>query len=265
MLAHGYTATLDMWRPQVAPFSAEYRLVIYDSRGHGDTTAPANLDEYDLARDFVADQVALMDHLGIGQAYVGGLSMGGMIAQEFALQHPHRVKALLLFDTGPGKGRSHNDPASLAQYQKMRQTMQLVVRTKGVSAMIDAMRNHPMVVQRLEGRVLPEGVSRHFDNMRRMSVDGYLGAAGAMQTWAGSFDRLRALRVPTLVMVGERDGLLPASHLIHLEIAGSRFVVINGCGHGTKLWRPESFNAETRDFLEAVDAGRDVAGEFVVR
>jgi pimeloyl-ACP methyl ester carboxylesterase len=139
------------------------------------------------------------------------------------------------------------------------------VRAKGVSAMIDAMRNHPMVVQRLEGRVLPEGVSRHFDNMRRMSVDGYLGAAGAMQTWPGSSDRLPTICVPTLVMVGERDGLLPASHFIHRNIAGSRFVVISDCGHGTNLWRPESFNAETLDFLEAVDAGRDVAGEFVVR
>ena len=61
VLAHGYTASLEMWREQVDAFSAKYRLVIYDTRGHGKTTAPASMDEYDLARDYAGDQLALMD------------------------------------------------------------------------------------------------------------------------------------------------------------------------------------------------------------
>ena len=122
VLTHGYTSSLDTWREQVQPFSATYRFVIYDTRGHGKTTAPADMEQYSLARDYVADKLALMDHLGIEQAYVGGLSMGGMIAQEFALQHPERVKALLLFDTGPGMGMMR-DPTQRAQFDQMRNMM----------------------------------------------------------------------------------------------------------------------------------------------
>jgi pimeloyl-ACP methyl ester carboxylesterase len=263
VLAHGYTATLDMWREQVPALSAKYRLVIHDTRGHGRTTAPASMDEYDMARHYVADQAALMDHLGIDAAYVGGLSMGGMIAQEFALRHPDRVKALLLFDTGPGLGALQRDATRMAQFEKMRGVMQALARTKGMSAIIDAMRNSPMSMAR-PGGVLPEAVRRHVDGMRQMSVDGYLGGSKAMQDWPGTLDRLHAIGVPTLVLVGEQDNLLAASNAIHQKIAGSRFVLLKDAGHGTNMWRPEAFLAETLDFLAAVDASEDVGGEFVV-
>lgn len=266
VLTHGYSASLEMWREQVPAFSATYRLVIYDSRGHGKTTAPADMEQYGLARDYVADKLALMDHLGIEQAYVGGLSMGGMIAQEFAIQHPDRVKALLLFDTGPGMGAMAQDAERMAQFTKMREMMQTIARTKGMSAIIDAMRNSPMAMSAAaaRGSVLPDSVRRHVDNMKQMSVDGYLGGSKAMQDWAGSLDRLDQIAVPTLVLVGEQDNLLTASRTIHGKIAGSRFVLLRNSGHGTNMWRPDAFTAETLDFLAAVDAGEATDGEFVV-
>jgi pimeloyl-ACP methyl ester carboxylesterase len=264
VLAHGYTASLEMWREQQDALASKYRLVIYDTRGHGRTTAPAAMEQYSLARDYVADQLALMDHLGIGQAYVGGLSMGGMIAQEFALQHPDRVKALLLFDTGPGMGGLRRDAAQLAQFQKMREMMQLLARTKGMSAIIDAMRISPAAFRPAGGGALPESVRTHVENMKKMSVDGYLGGSKAMQDWSGSLDRLHAITAPALVLVGEQDNLLAASQAIHGKIAGSRFVLLRNSGHGTNMWRPDAFIAETLDFLTAVDAGGPVDGEFVV-
>ena len=87
VLAHGFGATLDMWVGQIDPFSEKYRLVVYDSRGHGRSEAPRDWSSYSLD-DYVEDQRQLMDHLGIETAYVGGLSMGGMIALQFALTHP---------------------------------------------------------------------------------------------------------------------------------------------------------------------------------
>ena len=265
MLTHGYSATLEMWHKQVAQFSAKYRLVIYDMRGHGKTTAPTDLGAYGLARDYVADKLALMDHLGIEQAYVGGLSMGGMIAQEFALQHPSRVKALLLYDTGPGMGAMAQDAERMAQFTQMREMMQTLARTKGMSAIIDAMRNSPMAFRPEGGTgAMPDSVRRHIENMKQMSVDGYLGGAKAMQDWSGSLDRLAQINAPTLVLVGEQDNLLAASRMIHNKIAGSRFVLLRNSGHGTNIWRPDAFAAETLDFLGAVDAGEAVDGEFVV-
>jgi pimeloyl-ACP methyl ester carboxylesterase len=187
-----------------------------------------------------------------------------MIAQEFALQHPARVKALLLFDTGPGMGAMQQDAARMAQFRQMRDMMQTVARTKGMSAIIDAMRNSPMAFRPSGGGPVPDSVREHVENMKKMSVDGYLGGGKAMQDWAGTIDRLHEITAPTLVLVGEQDNLLPASQAIHARIAGSRFVLLRNSGHGTNMWRSEAFTTETLDFLAAVDAGGDVAGEFVV-
>lgn len=264
VLAHGYTASLEMWRAQVPALSSAHRLVIYDTRGHGKTTAPSDQERYSLDRDYVADQLALMDHLGIDRAIVGGLSMGGMIAQEFALRHPGRTSALMLFDTGPGMSMMR-DPVARAAFEKMRGFMATLARTQGMGAVIDAMRRSPM----WEGRtpadgVVPDAVRRHVAGMREMSVDGYLGGAKAMQDWAGTLDRLPSITVPTLVLVGENDNLLGPSRAIHEKIAGSRFVLVRGSGHGSNMWRPKEFERATLDFLADVAAGRDVAGEVTL-
>ncbi len=264
VLAHGYTASLEMWREQVAPLSAKYRLVIYDTRGHGGTTAPQDMAQYSLARDYVADQLALMDHLAIRSAYVGGLSMGGMIAQEFALQHPDRVKALLLFDTGPGMGGMRRDAGQMAQFQKMREMMQTVARTKGMPAIIDAMRDNMAAFRPPAGGPLPASVLRHVEGMRKMSVDGYLGGSQAMHEWPGTLDRLRSISVPTLVLVGQDDHLLAPSRAMHDWIGGSRLVVLRNSGHGTNMWRPAAFIEQTLDFLAACDASEPVADDIVV-
>jgi 3-oxoadipate enol-lactonase len=263
VLAHGYTASLEMWREQIDALAAKYRLVIYDTRGHGKTSAPASIDNYDMARDYVADQLALMDHLGIERSYVGGLSMGGMIAQEFALQHPDRIDALLLFDTGPGMGMMRRDPAMAQRFEQFRGMMENLARTQGMSAIIDAMRNSPMAMNRGSGPV-PDAVRRHIEGMRSMSVDGYLGGAHAMQTWRGTLDRLHTITAPTLVLVGEDDNLLGPSREIHRQIAGSRLVVLKHCTHGSNMWRPQPFIDATLAFLADVEAGKPVAGEITV-
>ena len=265
VLTHGYSGSLGMWQDQVQAFSSMYRFVIYDTRGHGKTTAPADMEQYSLARDYVADKLALMDHLGIEQASVGGLSMGGMIAQEFALQQPDRVKALLLFDTGPGMGMMR-DPAQRQQFDQMRNMMGTIARTKGMSAIVDMMRNSPMAKSLgVEGGAgVPAAVRRHVEGMRTMSVDGYLGGSKSMQDWPGTLDRLSSITVPTLVLVGENDNLLEPSREIHRRIAGSRFVLLKNSGHGTNMWRGDVFAEQTLAFLADVGAGRPVAGEVTV-
>jgi len=263
VLAHGYTASLDMWREQVPAFSARYRLVIYDTRGHGATTAPAEPERYDIARDYVADQLALMDHLGIDAAYVGGLSMGGMIAQEFALQHPDRVKALLLFDTGPGMSGLPRAPELRARFEQARSAMQSAARSKGMAAIVDGLRDSAAAFRPPGGGSLPEAVRRHVENMRKMSVDGLIGANQAMHDWPGTYERLAAIAVPTMILVGQEDPLLIAANAMHRTIRGSRLVVLRRSGHGTNMWRPEAFARRTLDFLAAVDAGRPVARYIV--
>lgn len=264
VLTHGYSASLEMWRDQVPTLSAKHRLVIYDTRGHGKTTAPADPAQYDLSRDYTADLLALMDHLQIERAHVGGLSMGGMIAQEFALQHPDRLRSLLLLDTGPGMSGMQRDPAVQARFQQFREMMATVARTKGMGAVIDAMRNSPQWADRPSGGSVPDAVRRHIAGMREMSVDGYLGGATAMQTWAGTLDRLHTITVPTLVLVGEQDNLLPASRTIASKINGRRFVLLEKCGHGSNMWRPDVFLQAVTGFLDDVEAGRPVQGDLTL-
>ena len=265
VLTHGYTSSLDTWREQIPALSAKRRFVIYDTRGHGASSVPEDMERYGLASDYVADLLALLDHLGIEQAYVGGLSMGGMISQEFALQHVDRVKALLLFDTGPGMNAINRDPATKARFEAMRSMMQTVARTQGMSAVIDAMRNSPAAAALTGGAAgAPDAVRRHIAGMREMNVDGYLGGAKSMQEWNGSIDRLHTITVPTLVLVGENDQLLQPSRVIHAKIPGSRFVLIRGSSHGSNMWQPERFTSAVLDFLSDVEAGKPVAGEVTL-
>jgi pimeloyl-ACP methyl ester carboxylesterase len=100
--------------------------------------------------------------------------------------------------------------------------------------------------------------------MRRMSVDGYLGGAKAMQDWSGSAERLHEIAVPTLVLVGDQDQLLAASRVIHARITNSRFVLLRGSGHSSTMWRPAAVLEATLTFVSDVEAGRPVAGEVVV-
>ena len=254
VLAHGYTASKEMWDAQIGPFSERYRVVVYDSRGHGESEAPpADDDGYDLDT-YVEDQLALMQHLGIEQAYVGGLSMGGMIAVRLALAHPELVRALLLCDTTAGMG-------TMGQWAANREVIEKLVRGQGVTAV---MRN--LYAQRAGASdaprpdELPAGVQAHIERLEQMSADGFLGAGRAASEQESVFERLAEISVPTLIVTGEQDFFRSDSERMKDQLPDSRFVLIKGSAHGTCVWQPEAFTSAVLDFLADVDAGRSVAG-----
>jgi pimeloyl-ACP methyl ester carboxylesterase len=261
VLSHGYTASLRMWDGQIGPLSRRYRVVVYDTRGHGDSEAPASPDAYSIAT-FAEDQAALMDHLGIERAIIGGLSMGGMVAQEFALRYPRRVEALLLCDTGAGmQAGAFGSPEMRERMAAFREQMAKLARERGMAAVAEWMRQNPQG-PRPEGPV-PEGVRRHLEGVARMSVDGWLGGAHALQTWPGVAERLPEITAPTLVIIAELDALRPAGEIIHRRIPGSRQALITGSPHGSCLWKTDAFNRALLDFLGALEAGHGVAAEVV--
>ncbi len=251
VLAHGYTASTELWQDQVAPFSKKYRLVIYDCRGHGQSEAPVDLSQYSLDL-FVEDQRALMEHLGIGEAYVGGLSMGGMIAMRFALQNPQMVRGLLLFDTAAG-------PIAWGLQSGLEEVVRLA-RSQGVAAAMQKFNEARADM----GFPMPEptpGVLRQMAGLQRMSPDGFLGAGKAVGEMDSVLERLDEIKAPTLILVGNQDDLLGPSRAMQERMPGCRFVLIRGSVHGTCLWRPEAFTEATLDFLAMVDGGQPVAGE----
>ena len=255
VLAHGYTASQELWADQRDAFSRRYRLVTYDCRGHGQSEAPADPSQYSLDI-FVEDQRALMDYLGIGEAHVGGLSMGGMIAMRFALKYQGMVRALLLLDTAAELSGS-----ALSQWRGITEMAERLVRSEGVAATV----RRVWEARRQLGFETPDptpGVVRHLEGLERMSADGFLGAGRAIREQESVLERLGEVTAPTLILVGDQDPLLAPSRAMQERLPGSRFVLIKGSTHGTCVWRPDAFEKGVLDFLAAVDDGRPVAGEF---
>jgi pimeloyl-ACP methyl ester carboxylesterase len=253
VLAHGYGATLEMWTGQIDAFSQRYQVVVYDTRGHGRTEAPREWSSYALD-DYVEDQRQLMDHLGIDTAYVGGLSMGGAIALRFALSHPERLKALLLCDTSArnwalrGQGVPQRGLGAAA-----RRLVFLDIVPLGF-----ALARHLPLERLPQYRNAPEGVRSYIRNLRSHSAVGLRGAWHALMEAEDLEDRLGEVRVPTLIIVGDRDPLLAPSRIMHRDIPSSRFVLIKDSSHGTAGMQPEAFNEAVLSFLADVEAGRPV-------
>jgi 3-oxoadipate enol-lactonase len=254
VLAHGFTATKEMWDAQVGPFSERYRVVVYDVRGHGASEAPPADDPGYTMETLVRDQAALMDRLGIERAYICGLSLGGMIGMRFALTHPQRVRALLLCDTSAGMGTQ-------GLWAANRPAMEAVLRSKGA---LGVMRD--LYVRRAGGTAtpkreeLPVGVVSHLERLAAMSAEGFLGIARAAGEAESVLERLGEIAAPVLVLTGDLDFFRGASEEIHGRLPGARFVLVRGSPHGTCVWQPEKFTAAVLDFLADVEAGRPVAG-----
>src|SRR5258708_9711082 len=101
MPSHWYGATCRMWDGQIAPLADRRQVILWDMRGHGQSGDPADPNLYSQELT-VGDMAAVLDACGVAQAVIGGLSLGGVMSLAFHLAHPERVRALMLFDTGPG-------------------------------------------------------------------------------------------------------------------------------------------------------------------
>jgi pimeloyl-ACP methyl ester carboxylesterase len=254
VLAHGYTASKEMWAGQIDAFSPRCRVVVYDVRGHGESeTPPGDNPDYPIDT-LVDDQRARMDHLGIERAFVGGLSLGGMIAMRFALAHPSMVRALLLCDTSPGM-------STAGQWAANRQLMEAIVRSQGVGAVMRSLYTRHASSTGVERRdEAPAGIIDFVQRLEAMSPDGFLGVARAAGEAESVLDRLPEISAPTLIITGDGDFFRGASEEMAKRMHGARFVLISGSFHGTCLWQPEKFAAAVLDFLADVELGRPVAG-----
>lgn len=257
VMAHGFCGCTDEWRPLVLPLAKRRRLLLYDVRGHGHTEAPNDPALYSMPI-FAADQAALMRALGIERAHVGGGSMGGMIAAQFAVEYPEMVSSLLLCDTTCGNG---SDPGPAGEFERFLAEafvqMEHIAVEHGFQELARrelewARENDPHFDERPE----PEDVGVR--RLERMSPAGYVGANRAIRERPDLLGWLNEIRVPTLVLIGEWDGFLPCSRLAHERIAGSRLALIERSPHGTPTWRPEAFRETILRFLDDVESPSEV-------
>ena len=236
VLSHSLACSVRMWDPQIAALKDSYRILAYDTRGHGATEAPKEAYTLDLLAD---DLFFLLKELKITSAHYCGLSMGGMIGQTFALKYPGVFKTLTLADT------TSRYPAEAAPVWAER------VRTAEAKGM------EPLAQPTLE-RWFTEPFRRSnpaaVDAIRKLilatPVAGYAGCCHALPK-INVTARLKEIKCPILVIVGADDpGTPPAmAREIHENAPGSKLVVLPQAAHLANLEQPDGFTRALRSFI----------------
>lgn len=259
VLTHGFASASAFWWPEIAPLAATRPLVTYDVRGHGKTTAPGDPESYSIPT-FAADLAGLLHGIGIERAHIGGASMGGMIAAQFAVDYPDVCESVQLCETtcgnaadlGPGGDWERRLLEGISALQHLASTVGL--RETLIREWEFKEENDPHF------DVMPYSLEDDFRRIEMMTVPGYVGAANAIAARPDLTDRVTSITAPTLVMIGEWDDFLPCAERDHGLIPGSRLVVREECAHGSR-WRNDTFLSEIEAFLADVEAGRPVTGK----
>ncbi len=244
LLIHGYPLGRWLWAPQVAGLSDMVRVIAPDLRGHGDSDALPGPYSMGLLAD---DLNALLGMLEINQpVVVCGLSMGGYVAFSFWRKYPNRVRALVLAAT---RAAADSDVARVGRDQAM-QTASL----QGVAAVASSMAPRLFAPATLQTR--PDLVEKVQVLMEGTSLQGVLGDLQGMKERIDSTPDLPRIQVPTLVIYGAEDGIIPRPEVEAMAagIPGARLAVIEGAGHLPNLEQPEVFNREVRNFLQGLAA-----------
>jgi pimeloyl-ACP methyl ester carboxylesterase len=232
ILLHGLGANAGMWVANIGPLSAHYHVIALDQIGFGHSDKP--LIDYKIAT-FVDFLYGFMQTQKIAKATLVGNSLGGWIALDFALQHPEMVDKLVLVDAAGLSFESapptvNLNPASIDD-------------TKKVLGVV--FYNQAMVTDLAAAAVFARHLKDNDGYTIRRILDGFTTTNQLEDT------KLASVHVPTLVVWGANDALLPLSmgERLHAGIGGSKLIAIKECGHVPELEKPEEFDRALRDFL----------------
>lgn len=238
-MSHSLATHLGLWEPQVRVMGERFRLLRYDTRGHGGSDAPDG--PYTL-EGLASDIHALLLDLGVERTHFMGISMGGMIGQVMALSYPELLQSLVLCDT-----TSRVPPeASPVWEERIR------------SALREGMEPHvePTIERWFTApfrRERPDVVEPVREMIRATPPKGYAGCCAAIRELDVT-DRLGGLDLPALILVGEDDPGTPVAESVamHERIPRSRLAVLKSAAHLSNQEQPDAFNRQVMAFLNAV-------------
>ena len=238
MLIHGGFGDRRMWDEQFRALAASYRVVRYDHRGFGRSSAPQ------AAYSPVADLNLLLSHLGIERASLIGNSLGGTLALDYALKHPERVAKIIVVASG-----ASGYPVSEEEIESVRSIFR-TAEERGAQTALELWLNHPMLSAT---HSYPPARER----IRHMVTDN--SAIFRMQHWPSepmqppAYERLSEIRQPTLVIVGDHDTPLvrQMGAATAARIQGARLVTMENADHLPQMEKPEEFNRLIREFLSS--------------
>ena len=244
LMSNSLMSSFDMWDWTVPALADRYRVLRYDTRGHGRSATPPG--PYSIA-SLADDAAGLLDALGIEAAHFVGLSMGGMVGQQLGARYPGKVLSLSLCDT-----------ASEMPPREMWEERLAIAASQGIPGLAEGtlkrwftepfIRRAPGDIEKVRGMILGTG------------VEGYMACAGAIRDMAQT-TMLLAITAPTLVLTGRQDPATTVAHatVLHRVIAGSRLVILEDAAHLSNIEQPLAFNAALRAFIDEIDGGLPAA------
>ncbi|MEP7262629.1 MAG: alpha/beta fold hydrolase [Usitatibacter sp.] len=236
-LSHSLACRLEMWDEEVKHLSKNFTVLAYDSRGHGESGAPAVPYTLDMISD---DIKGLLDHVGAKQTHWIGLSMGGVFGLHAALKYPGLFETLVLADTS-----SKLLPEGVQAFKDRVAT----VKASGMEAMVEpTLKRWFKDSFRARSPNLMDKVGRW---IRTTPLDGYIGCSAAIPT-VDVTDRLHEITVPCMVMVGADDIAMPPvmAETLDRHLPESQLVVIPDAGHLSNLEQSGAFNSALARFYK---------------
>ncbi len=253
LLVHGFTGGRVDFTDWLGPLADRgWHVVAPDLRGHGDSDAPTDEHSYGL-EIFAADVIGLLDALDWPRTTMLGHSMGGMVAQVVAINHPERLEGLVLMDTGHGRVRGI-DPA-------LAELAAAVAREQGMASLMKAqseLDEAPLVTPAHEHLLATRPGYAEFNDAKFLAASPAMYAAmvTALVAESANPDRLEQLRgvdLPTLVVVGEQDkAFVKSSERMAETIPGARLEVLPGGGHSPQFEAPDAWWKALTTFLDAL-------------
>ena len=236
LFLHGLGGSMHDWEPQVPDFSARYRVIRLDVRGHGSSDKPGGKYEVE---EFSSDAIAVLREAGVQRSHIVGISMGGMIALQLALDAPGMVRSLVLVNTGP-EVKPENASERFALWQR-----RILTRVLSMEKFATI----------LAGKLFPEpgqGAVRAEFHRRWAANDpgAYRQAYLALLRWSVA-DRIHAIREPALVVHAEFDyTTLERKERWARKLPNARIETIRGGRHAVSMDKAEEFNRLVMEFLD---------------
>jgi pimeloyl-ACP methyl ester carboxylesterase len=237
VLIHGGLADSRLWDDQFDEFAKHYRVIRYDLRGFGRSDFPSGTFSH------VDDLYALLKYLKVEKVSLAGVSLGGIIAADLTLEHPEMVEALILTSSGLRGDKSPRNEKSLAAYK--------MAETGGKEKAIELWLEHPFFVTGKNHR-------NYQKRTRQMLSDNYKYWGPTPQTiqltWGKqpTIERLAEIRVPTLIIVGDKDApqIISISQTLQANIPNTQKIVIPGVSHHLVMEKPKEYNRIVLKFLK---------------
>ena len=236
VMSHSLACDSGMWDEQAGALAAHYKVLRFDTRGHGASDAPPGPYSFDMLTD---DAHGLLQALGIGRCHWVGLSMGGMIGQMYALKYPGVFVTLMLADTASRYG-----PEVRPVWEQRIKT----AREQGMQALVEPTLERWFTEPYRKAH--PQTMTRVGAMIRKTPVAGYAGCCAAIPELDVSA-RLKTVACPTLVLVGEQDAATPVATAreLHQSIPGSELTVIPSAAHLSNVEQAEIFTSAILAFL----------------